>query len=110
MLNKPNTILYALLSGALLSISWFFGLTSFIFIALVPLLIIEHYFSTLNTSRKKSKLIGLTYLTFLVWNLGVTWWIWFASSTALVAWTVNSIFMTVTFVTFSNIKNRINKP
>lgn len=109
-MNKLNTILYALLSGALLSISWFFGLTAFIFIALVPLLIIENYFSTLDTRRKKLKLIGLTYLTFLIWNLGVTWWVWFASPTALVAWTVNPLFMTVVFVTYSNIKNKLNKP
>lgn len=111
MTNKPNTILYALLSGALLSISWFFGLTAFIFIALVPLLIVENYFSTIDTRRKKIKLIGLTYLTFLTWNLGVTWWVWNASAGGgLMAFLANSLLMTIAFITFSNIKNKINKP
>jgi apolipoprotein N-acyltransferase len=111
MLNKPNTLLYTLLSGALLSISWFFGLTGFIFIAFVPLLILENYFSTLDTRRKKLKLIGLSYLAFLTWNLGVTWWIQYASfGGAIIAWFANSLLMTIVFVTFSNMKNRINKP
>lgn len=111
MLNKPNTMLYALLSATLLSTSWFFGLTSFIFIALVPVLIIENYFSGIDVRRKKLKLIGLTYLTFLSWNLGVTWWIQFASfGGALMAWLANSLLMTIVFVTFSNMKNKINKP
>lgn len=111
MTNKPNTLLYAILSGALLSISWFFGLTSFIFIALVPLLIVENYLSSLDIRRKKLRLVGLAYLTFLSWNLGVTWWIQFASlGGALMAWLANSLLMTIVFVTFSNMKNKINKP
>ncbi len=95
-----------------MSISWFFGLTAFIFIAFTPLLLIENYFSVGDgIRRKKLKFIGLTYVTFLFWNLGVTWWVWNASAGgALMAFLCNSLLMTIVFVTFSNIKNKINKP
>lgn len=111
MINSRNTILYALLSACLLSLSWFYGLTAFIFIAFTPLLLLENYFSV-NTDirRKKTKFIGLTYLSFLFWNIGVTWWVWNASAGgALMAILANALLMTIVFVTFSNIKNKINK-
>ncbi len=111
MINKRNIWFYAVLSALLLSLAWFFGLTAFVFIGLVPLLLIENYFSSeLDVRRKKLKFTGLTFLTFLLWNLGTTWWIWNASAGgALMAFFSNSILMTIVFVTFSNIKNKINK-
>lgn len=111
MINSRNTILYALLSSFLLSLSWFYGLTAFIFIAFTPLLLLENYFSV-NTDilRKKTKFIGLIYLSFLIWNIGVTWWVWNASAGgALMAILANALLMTIVFVTFSNIKNKINR-
>lgn len=111
-MNKRNIWFYAVLSGAFLSLAWFFDLTAFIFVGFVPLLLIENYFSNdPSIRRKKLKFIGLSYLTFLIWNLGVTWWIWNASAGgACMAFFSNSILMTIVFVTFSNIKNKINKP
>lgn len=111
-MNKRTIWLYAVLSAALLSLAWFYGLTAFIFIGFVPLFLIENYFSNnLDIRRKKLKFIGLSFLTFLIWNLGVTWWIWNASAGgACMAFFSNSLLMTIVFVTFSNIKNKINKP
>jgi apolipoprotein N-acyltransferase len=111
MINSRNTFLYAILSALLLTLSWFYGLTAFIFIAFTPLLLLENYFSV-NTDirRKKTKFIGLTYLSFLLWNIGVTWWVWNASAGgALMAILANSLLMTIVFVTFSNVKNKLNK-
>lgn len=111
MINRPNTLLFALLGALLLSLSWFYGLTAFIFASFVPLLIIENYFSVSNDiKRKKIKFIGLVFLTFFVWNLATTWWIWYASHEgAIMAIFSNAILMSIFFVTFSNIKNKINK-
>jgi apolipoprotein N-acyltransferase len=112
MLNGKNTFIYALLGGILLSLSWFFSLTALIFIAFVPLLLIEKKYSESESGkRKKIHLILLTYFTFLIWNSFATWWIWYASASgALMAIISNSVFMTIVFVTFSNIKNKLNKP
>lgn len=111
MINSRNTIIYALLSAFLLSLSWFFGLTAIIFIGFVPLLMIENYFSnTTDIKRKKTKLIGLVYLTFFLWNVLVTWWVWNASAGgACMAILANALLMSIVFVTYSNIKNKINR-
>lgn len=112
MLNGKNTFIYALLGGILLSLSWFFSLTALIFIAFVPLLLIEKKYSESESGkRKKLHFILLTCFTFLIWNSFTTWWIWYASAGgALMAIISNSALMTIVFVTFSNIKNKFNKP
>lgn len=113
MYNKPNTFLYSLLSGILLTLSWYFGLAPFIFIAFVPLLIVEDHLSKEAIRRKKLKLFGASYLAFLIWNIGTTWWmalVEFGQVGAILAWFANALLMAWVFLIFSNIKNRIQKP
>lgn len=111
MFNGKNGFVYALLGGTLLCLSWFFSLTAFIFIAFVPLLLLEkQYASTALVSGKKTKFALFVYLTFLLWNTGVTWWVWYASAGgALMAILANSLLMSIVFITYSNIKNKLNK-
>jgi len=107
---KSNNFLLCFLSATLLS-AWYGHLTIFIFFAFVPLLMLEDNLSRANAPRRKLKLMGFSFLTFLLWNLSVTWWIVYASfEGACIAFLFNSLFMSVTFVIFSNIKNRIKKP
>ncbi|MBS1634961.1 MAG: apolipoprotein N-acyltransferase [Bacteroidetes bacterium] len=112
MLKKPHNLLLALFSGLLLSLAWFSPFTGFIFIALVPLLIIEDRFaSSPEMKRRKLKLTGLSYLVFFIWNLCVTWWVYFASlGGACLAIIVNALLMCGVFMIFHNIRLRINKP
>lgn len=111
MFNGKNSFVYALLGGILLCLSWFFSLTAFIFISFVPLLLLEKQFSETGlTSGKKTRFSLLVYLTFLIWNIGVTWWVWNASAGgALMAILANSLLMSIVFITFSNIKNKLKK-
>ena len=71
-------IILSLLSAVLLSISWpTYGIPFFIFIALVPLLILEHDISKFSNIRKKSLTIfGLSYLAFVIWNIVTTGWLY----------------------------------
>lgn len=71
-------LILSLLSAVLLSVSWpTYGVPFFIFIALVPLLMVEHDISKLsNVKRKGWKIFGLSYLTFLVWNIVTTGWLY----------------------------------
>jgi apolipoprotein N-acyltransferase len=112
MVQGKNSITYAVLGGLLLSLSWFYSLTAIIFIAFVPLLILEKQFSESDSGQfKKTKFTLLVYLMFLIWNIGVTWWVWYASAGgALMAILANSLLMTTVFITFSNIKNKLKKP
>lgn len=71
-------LLPALLSAVLLSISWpTYGVPFFIFVALVPLLMLEHDISKFSKIRHKGWVVfGLSYLTFFVWNLVTTGWLY----------------------------------
>lgn len=107
----PNFIL-AIISALLLSAGWFSPFTIFIFFALVPLLVIEDKISNSTTiKRRRLALTGLSYLTFFVWNLCVSWWIYYASlGGAAMAIICNAILMSVVFMIWRNLKRRINKP
>lgn len=107
----PNYLL-ATLSGLLLSASWFAPLTILIFIAWVPLFIIEDKIThEQSVNRKRLRLTGLSYLTFFIWNLAVTWWIYYASlGGAALAIICNAILMCMVFMMWRTVKRRINKP
>jgi len=107
----PNYLL-AILSGLLLSAAWFSPLTILIFIAWVPLLVLEDKISNSQTIKlKRLALTGFSYLTFFIWNLAVTWWIYYASfGGAALAIICNAILMCVTFMMWRTLKRRLNKP
>ena len=62
----------------LLSISWpTYGVPFFIFIALVPLLMMEHEISKFSKIKRKGwAIFGLSYLTFIIWNIVTTGWLY----------------------------------
>ena len=103
---KRFTILFiALLGSLLLWIAWPVSpFTFLIFIAWVPLLWIEDRISSWK------KLMGLTYLHMLAWNITVTWWIWNASpSGAMSAFIANSLIMCVPWLLFYFTKKKFGR-
>lgn len=91
----------ALLSGILFSISWpTYGFPIFIFIAFVPLLFIEQ---NIRTTHKNTKLplFGYAYLTFLIWNLITTGWLYYADLFGMLfANLVNTLLMSLVFLMY----------
>ena len=71
-------ILLSLLSAVLLSISWpTYGIPFFIFVALVPLLMVEHDISKFSGFKNKGWVVfGLSYLAFIIWNIVTTGWLY----------------------------------
>ena len=71
-------LLLALISAMLLSVSWpTYGIPFFIFFALVPLLMMEHEISKFSKMNNKGGVVfGLSYLTFIVWNIVTTGWLY----------------------------------
>lgn len=71
-------ILLTLISAMLLSVSWpTYGVPFFIFIALVPLLMMEHSVSKFSKFKRKSWVVfGLSYLCFIIWNIVTTGWLY----------------------------------
>ncbi|MGI8893044.1 MAG: apolipoprotein N-acyltransferase [Bacteroidia bacterium] len=97
----------ALSSGLLLSAAWPAGGFFFLlFIALVPLLILENHLSHNITIKRKGLGVFLySYLTFFTWNLLTTWWIVNATFFgAVMAFIFNSLFMTLVFLLFHHTK------
>jgi apolipoprotein N-acyltransferase len=106
----PNLVL-AILSGLLLSASWFEPFTFLIFFAWIPLLVLEDKISSgLSTGRKRLALTGLSYLSFFIWNVGATWWVYNASiEGAALAFICNSLLMCWVFMIWHNLRRRVNK-
>ncbi|MEO7309737.1 MAG: apolipoprotein N-acyltransferase [Chitinophagaceae bacterium] len=84
------------LSGLLLFAAWPMSPFVFlIFVAFVPLLIIE------NCDPKPLRFFLILFLNFLIWNVATTWWIWNASEGgALGAIIANSLLMTIPWLLF----------
>jgi apolipoprotein N-acyltransferase len=96
----------------MLSLAWYWNLTLLIFVAFVPLLILEKNISDSTSGKKRKGLFKYSYLTFLIWNIGVTWWIFFVQfgkPGAVLAWVANALLMAVVFQFFSALKTRLNR-
>ena len=80
MIFYKKPALLSILSGILLTLSWpVQGLSFIIFFSLIPVFFVEHQITIGNSKRKKLRLFALSYLGFLLWNLGTTWWIFNSS-------------------------------
>ena len=103
-MKKYRKLLLAVLSSLLMTVAWpVCGLPIFIFFAFVPLLVVEHRIA----QGEKGKMFWLAALTFLLWNVATTWWVWNASPAAVAAWLLNTIFMATVFWSFHLTKKKI---
>ncbi|MFC6268756.1 apolipoprotein N-acyltransferase [Frigoriflavimonas asaccharolytica] len=71
-------LILSLFSAILLSLSWpTYGFPIFIFFALVPLLLMEHEITNFSKLKRKSwSVFGLAYITFIIWNIVTTGWLY----------------------------------
>lgn len=99
--TKTHRFIWSLLSGILLVISFPYtgSLSLLSFVGLVPLLLVESHIATRNL--RSSKVFVHSYLTFFIFNVGTTWWIWNASpGGAIMAFVLNSLIMALVFQAF----------
>ncbi len=110
-MKSYQLFLLSLLSGLLLAFAWFpNGFTLLIFVAFVPLLILENALYHSEKSYKALAIFGYSYLTFFVWNSITTWWIKNASlGGAAMAILCNALLMAIVFTTFHSVKKRIGE-
>ena len=108
--TKLKRYLWSTLSGVLFFVSFpYTGSQTWIgFIAWVPLLLVEHHIAI--NRYKPSKVLIQGYISFLIYNLGATWWIWHASAGgAIFAITLNALLMALTFWIAHLIKRKLPK-
>lgn len=106
MMNNIKPLYLSVISGVLLILGWpTLPFAFLLFIALIPLLIIHEKYS--NAKRKHLKFWAFSYLTFFIFNLGTTWWVWNASpSGSIIMLFANSLLMSLPFLLFSVLYNK----
>ena len=110
MRGKAQILSLAVLSSVLLSAAWYANLSILAFFGFVPLLFAEQQILREYPEKGRSLLFAASYITFLLWNIFVTWWVVYASfGGAVMAFVFNSLFMAMVFVIYAAIKNRIGK-
>jgi apolipoprotein N-acyltransferase len=109
-LSRVHRYGLSILSGLLLFLSFPYSgsLTFLTYVAWIPLLIVER---EIILRRLKSAPVFLhAYVCFLIYNIGSTWWIWFASpGGALMAFILNSLLMSLAFFLFHWIGKRTGR-
>ena len=97
--TRSNRIVLALASGLLLACSWpTYGMPLFLFLAFVPLLVAETQLREAQRKWTGLHVFGLAYLSFFIWNLSTTYWLWYADPFgACFAIFVNSFLMACVF-------------
>lgn len=86
----------------LLSVAWpAGGFAPLLFVALVPLLWVEDSVASKGYRHSGLSLFPYTYLTFLVWNVLTTYWVYHSSAFGgIIAFTLNSLFQALVFQLF----------
>ena len=98
--DKPiHKITLALASALLLWAAWpASGMAPILFLALLPLLLMEDIVYRQKKNQVKSKLFIYSYLSFAAFNFLTTWWIWYASPFGMFgAVLANALLMTAVF-------------
>jgi len=97
-----SKISLSILSGLLLILSWpTYGFPYLIFFAFIPLFFIEESISKI-AKKPLRKVWFYSYVAFLIWNIGTTWWIWNSTAFgAIMAIVLNALFMSWVWVLFS---------
>lgn len=100
--NVINKLLLGLLSALLLWAAWpASGIAPVLFVALLPLLLLEDIVYRQHKAQIKSRLFLYVYTSFVAFNLLTTWWVWFASPFGMFgAVLANALLMTLTFQLF----------
>ena len=98
----------SLISGVLFFVSWpTYGFPFLLFFAFFPLFILEEKILKSEFKRKNLKVFIFSFISFLIWNLFSTWWIYFSSiGGVIMATLLNSLSMSFVFASYSFIKKR----
>ncbi len=107
---KPlHKILLAILSGLLLSPAFFQWGTGFImFIALIPLLLIEHEHSLKKEKNRTKNLFWYPVIAFVIFNILTIWWVWNSHwMGVIIGVPLNTIVMTLPFMAFHYVKRNL---
>ncbi len=98
-MKKSRLIYLSILSGLLLAPAWYeFGTGLILLFAMIPLLFIEDFLYENMSEHRPHKAFLYAYITFSVWNLSATWWLWNATIPGMfLAVFINTTLMSLIF-------------
>ncbi|MFD0977965.1 apolipoprotein N-acyltransferase [Salinimicrobium gaetbulicola] len=102
--------IYALVSGFILALGWpTYGFPFLLFFGFVPLLYVENHLREQGAKHHKWKIFGLSYLSFFIWNVITTYWLYISTPFGGVfAIVMNSLFMALVFLIFHQVAKKVN--
>ncbi|TVZ25554.1 apolipoprotein N-acyltransferase [Gillisia sp. Hel_I_86] len=105
-----KNLFFAILSGLLLAFAWpTYGFPLLLFFGFVPLLYIEYQLRTSSVPFLKLKVFGYSYISFVLWNLITTYWLYFSTPFGgAFAILVNSLLMAFVFLLYHIVAKRTN--
>lgn len=106
-----KNLLLAILSGFLFAISWpTYGFPLFLFLAFVPLLFVEKKLRRSKAKKSNLKILGYSYISFLIFNAITTWWLYYATPFGMYfAVFANSLLMSIVFLLYHIVAKRISQ-
>lgn len=101
-------LLLSITSGLLLAASWpTYGFPFLLFVAFVPLLILVFDYKE-SLAKSGWKVFGISYLTFFIWNIITTYWLYFSTPFGMwFAVLANTLLMALVFLIYYKISRRI---
>lgn len=110
IITRSVRYLLSIFSGILLVLSFPYTGSVFplAFVALVPLLLAEH--SIYKKKLRAGKVFVHAFITFLIYNVGATWWIWNSTAGgAIMAFVANTLLMAIVFYIFHITKRNLGR-
>ncbi len=101
-LSRTQRLLLALSPGLLFWLAWHpMQVFPLVFVAFVPLFILQEYYHRSTHHRSLLRFWGYTYLALLIWNVLTTWWIWNAAGPGSIpAFGLNTLLMTIPWILY----------
>ena len=100
-LNRKKRWIASLIGGTIMFLAFPFSgtITPLIFLSFIPLLVVEA--QVLNHGRSSLNIFIHSFICFLIFNIGTSWWLWNASAGgAIFAFLFNAIVMSLVFQAF----------
>lgn len=104
LFEKIPNLLLVIIAGIFLWLSWpTVNLFFLSFVAFALIMIVED-----RVPKKKWRFFLLVFVAMLIWNIGTTYWVFFATPFAILAWVLNALLMCIPWRIYRSVKRHHN--